>query len=98
MRKGINPGEEDWWVDVYQDELNERCRLNWTWTVMSKKRLEAEGEKEDELPEWTIVVEEPFSDEVVRRVINKWLQGRRYETVPLFPMWSAIDWWARSRA
>ncbi|MCL0098208.1 hypothetical protein M1O19_06860 [Dehalococcoidia bacterium] len=77
--EAINPGEEDWWVDVYQDELNERCRLNWTWTVMSKKRLEAEGEKEDELPEWTIVVEEPFSDEVVRRVINKWLQGRRYE-------------------
>lgn len=38
-------------VDVYQDELNERCRLNWTWTVISKKQLETEGEKEEELPE-----------------------------------------------
>lgn len=33
-------GEEEWSVDVYQDELNERCHLNWTWTVMSKKQLE----------------------------------------------------------
>jgi hypothetical protein len=75
----MSPGEESWSVDVYQDELNERCRLNWTWTVISKKQLEEDGEKEEELPEWAVVVEEPFSDEVVRKAIEKWLRGRGYE-------------------
>ncbi len=72
-------GEDSWSVDVYQDEVNERCHLNWTWTVISKKELESEGEKEEELPEWKVVVEEPFSDEVVCKAIEKWLRGRGYE-------------------
>lgn len=75
----MRQGEESWSVDVYQDEVNERCGLNWTWTVISKKELEAEGEKEDELPEWEVVVEAPFSDEVVCKAIEKWLRGRGYE-------------------
>jgi hypothetical protein len=75
----MSQGEESWSVDVYQDELNERCRLNWTWTVISKKELEAEGEEEEELPEWEEVVEEPFSDEVVCKAIEKWLRWRGYE-------------------
>ena len=75
----MSPGEEEWSVDVYQDELNERCRLNWTWTVMNKKQLERDSEKEDELPEWMVVVEEPFSDEVVCKAVEKWLGGRGYE-------------------
>lgn len=75
----MSPGEESWSVDVYQDELNERCHLNWTWTVISKKQLEQDGEKEGELPEWDVVVEEPFSDEVVCKTIEKWLRGRGYE-------------------
>ena len=75
----MSPGEEEWSVDVYQDELNERCHLNWTWTVMNKKELERDSEKEDELPEWMVVVEEPFSDEVVCKAVEKWLRGRGYE-------------------
>ncbi|MEA2075217.1 MAG: hypothetical protein U9O85_05730 [Euryarchaeota archaeon] len=75
----MSPGEESWSVDVYQDELNERCHLNWTWTVISKKQLEEEGEKEEELPEWDVVVEELFSDEVVCKAIEKWLRGRGHE-------------------
>lgn len=75
----MSQGEESWSVDVYQDEVNERCGLNWTWTVISKKELEAEGEKEEELPEWEEVVDEPFSDEVVCKAIEKWLRGRGYE-------------------
>ena len=70
----MTDGEEVWSVDVYQDEINERCQLNWTWTVISKKQLEMEGEKEDELQEWNIVVEEPFSDEVVSKAIGRWLK------------------------
>ena len=75
----MSPGEEEWSVDIYQDELNERCHLNWTWTVMNKKELERDSEKEDELPEWMVVVEEPFSDEVVCKAVEKWLRGRGYE-------------------
>jgi len=75
----MSSGEEAWSVDVYQDEVNERCQLNWTWTVISKKQLEMDKEKEDYLPEWMIVVEEPFSDEVVCRAIEKWLKDRGYE-------------------
>ncbi len=75
----MTPGEEKWSVDVYQDDLNERCRFNWTWTVISRKQLEADDEKEDELPEWNIVVDEPFSDELVCKAVEKWLRGRGYE-------------------
>lgn len=75
----VAPREEKWSIDIYQDELNERCHLNWTWTVISKKQLEIDGESEDELPEWVIVVEEPFSEEVVCEAIEKWLQSRGYE-------------------
>jgi len=75
----MKEGEEVWSVDVYQDEINEHCQLNWTWTVISKKELEINGEKEDDLPEWNIVVEEPFSDEVVSKSIERWLRDRGYE-------------------
>jgi len=75
----MSPGEEAWFVDVYQDEVNERCHLNWTWTVISKKQLEVDKEKEDCLPEWVIAVDELFSDEVVCKAIEKWLQDRGYE-------------------
>ena len=46
---------------------------------MNKKQLGLEGEAEDELPEWEVVVEEPFSDEVVCKAVEKWLGGRGYE-------------------
>jgi len=75
----MSVGEERWSVDVYQDEINERCHLNWTWTVISKKQLEMEEEKEDYLPQWTIIVDEPFSDEVVCKAIEKWLHDRGYK-------------------
>ena len=75
----ISPGEEEWSVDVYQDEINELCHLNWTWTVMSQKQLEIDGEKEDDLPDWIVVVEEPFSDEVVCKSIEGWLRDRGYK-------------------
>jgi len=75
----IDPGGEEWSVDVYQDEINERCHLNWTWTVASMEQLAVDGEGEGDLPEWVIVVEESFSDDVVCKAIEKWLLGRGYE-------------------
>ena len=75
----IDSGEDEWSVDVYQDEVNERCHLNWTWTVMSRKQLAVDREEESDLPEWVIVVEEPFSDAVVCKAIGRWLLGRGYD-------------------
>lgn len=75
----MSPGEEKWFVDVYQDEINERCHMNWTWTVINRKELEQEGEKEDEMPEWQILVDEPFSELVVKDAIEKWLKDRGYK-------------------
>jgi hypothetical protein len=75
----IDAGKTEWSVDVYQDEINERCQLNWTWTVMSKEQLDMDGDKEDELPDWALVVEEPFSDQVVCSAIERWLQQKSYK-------------------
>lgn len=47
--------------------------------MLSKKQLEIDAEKEDELPEWVIVVDEPFSDEVVCHAVEKWLRDRGFE-------------------
>ena len=74
----IKQGEELWSVDVYQDEINERSRLNWTWTVISRKQLEADDEQEDHQPEWAIVSDAPFSEEAVKGAIEKWLKEREY--------------------
>ena len=75
----IDPGEDEWSVDVYQDEINERCHLNWTWTVVSRKQMAVDREDERDLPEWVIVVGEPFSDDVVCKAIERWLLGRGYD-------------------
>lgn len=75
----MDAGKAEWLVDVYQDEINERCQLNWTWTVMSKEQLDMDGDKEDELPDWAVVVEDPFSDQVVCSAIERWLQQKGYK-------------------
>ncbi len=75
----MSPGEEKWSVDVFQDEINDRGAFNWTWTVINRKELEEENEKEDEMPEWEILVDGPFSDELVKETIDKWLKERGYK-------------------
>lgn len=75
----VSSVEEAWSVDVCQEEINKRCRLDRTWRVVSKKKLEVDGKKENELPEWVIVVEEPFSKELVSSSVERWLRGRGYE-------------------
>ena len=76
----ISPGDESWYVDVMQDEINERSNTNWTWTVISKKEFEQENEEED-IPDWEIIVDEPFSDIVVKEAIENWLKERGYNFI-----------------
>lgn len=75
----IKEGAEAWSVDVYQDYINNRCGLQWTWTVISKKELELdEEEKGKRQPEWVIIVDKPFSRQVVIDTIGNWLKDRHY--------------------
>ena len=46
---------------------------------MSKRQLEADGDEKGDLPNWVVVVEESFSDEVVCKAIEGWLRDRGYE-------------------
>lgn len=39
-----------WSVDVYQDEIQELRHVSWTWTVVSRKQLQADGEDETKQP------------------------------------------------
>jgi len=74
-----NPGDDVWSVDICQEEINDRCDMKHTWRVISRRMLEMSGRKEDELPEWEVTVDEPFSEETVRRAIERWLRDRGYE-------------------
>ena len=75
----VKPGERRWSVDVNQDEINKRCGLNRTWIVMSKEQLDLDGGKEDDLPEWILVVDRPFSDEIVCEEIKRWVRLPRHK-------------------
>ena len=74
----ISLGDESWSVDVMQDEINERCNTNWTWTVITRKEFEQENE-EEEIPDWEIIVDKPFSDIVIKEAIQNWLKERGYK-------------------
>lgn len=74
----ISPGDESWFTDVMQDDINEIANSNWTWTVMSKKEFEKENE-EGEIVDWEIIVDKPFSDMVVKDAIQNWLKERGYK-------------------
>jgi hypothetical protein len=67
-----------WSVDVYQDRIHELRHVSWTWTVVSKKQLQADGEDETKQPEWVIVIDAPFSYDVVRAAVEKWLHAKGY--------------------
>jgi hypothetical protein len=83
----INVGDEKWYADIYQDDINELCDTNWTWTVISKKEVEESGEKVDDLSDFDILVEEPFSEQVILDSVDKWLKDRGFEfKVRLIPM------------
>ncbi|MBF0103238.1 MAG: hypothetical protein HQK77_20250 [Desulfobacterales bacterium] len=74
----IETGEEEWFADVYQDDMNERCDLNWTWSVASKKFHMSHDEANEEPLDWSIIVDEPYSEEVICQAVLKWLRERGF--------------------
>lgn len=75
----ITEGEENWSVDVLQDELNKRCKTNWAWTVMDASQAEAGGTEKDRLPFWNIVTKEEYSEQAVKKAVEEWLEGNGFE-------------------
>ena len=66
-----------WSVDVMCDHLNNACKpMSWTWTVTSVEENRAyQKEYKDNTPppDYEIIVDEPFSDDVVCKAIHIWL-------------------------
>ena len=83
----IDIGEEEWFADVYQDDINERCHLNWTWSVASKKFHVSHDDPDEEPLGWSIIVDEPYSEEVICKAVLKWLRDRRFQfNVKMIPV------------
>ena len=74
-------GDPYWWVDVINDDLYDLCKMNWTWTIMSRAEYENEPQDADEeVVDWFIVVDEGgFSDDLVHDVVRQWLRDRGFE-------------------
>ena len=75
----IKEGSDKWSVDVMQDDLNNLCEMGWTWTVTGLKEFIDEVNDYDKLTyvcsDWEVIVNKPFSDEVVCDAINAWLES-----------------------
>jgi len=74
----VTEGQVCWSVEVSQAEIDRRCDLKSTWTVMSKEKLKAEGRKEKDLPERVLVVDGPFSEEAVCKAVEERVQLPRH--------------------
>lgn len=72
----IKEGSDKWSVDVMQDELNNLCDMGWTWTVMSFDEFKYILNDDDLTyigDSFEIIVDKPFSDNVIVEAINSWL-------------------------
>jgi len=67
----VTEGQQRWSVDVSQAEINERCELESTWTVMSEEKVLADGLNEKDLPERVLVVDGAFSEEAVCKAVEE---------------------------
>jgi len=74
----VTEGQVCWTVAVSQTEINRRCRLDATWTVISQEQLRAEGRKREELPDRVLVVDEPFSKAALCRAIERQVDWPRH--------------------
>lgn len=66
----------EWSVDVMQNRINDNCKLSWCWTVISlAEDLAYHKECEDDTPpeEYEIIIDAPFSADVVNEAIQIWL-------------------------
>lgn len=77
----ISEGEDRFWLDVCEDRLGEICEMNWVWDLISKSETEADDDPESEYGclESDIIVDELFSEDVVKRAVEGWLKDREFD-------------------
>ena len=67
---------DKWSVDVMQNRISDACKLSWVWTIISTEEDKAYHEEynDDSQPaDYDIIVDKPFSDDVVCEAIQTWL-------------------------
>lgn len=67
---------DKWSVDVMQNRVSDVCSLSWVWTVLSTEEDKAYHEEYDDITlpaDYDIIVDQPFSDQVVCDAIQTWL-------------------------
>lgn len=65
-----------WSVDIMQNRISDACSLNWVWSVISAEEDKAYHEEYDDNsspPDYDIIVDKPFSNDVVCEAIQTWL-------------------------
>ncbi|MFW6009365.1 MAG: hypothetical protein ACOCP8_08900 [archaeon] len=76
----IQEGEKYWFADIMNNTINKSCNLNWTWTIISKAEIERDEYcNEEEMKGWQIVVDEKFSEKVLKESLNKWLKDKNID-------------------
>ena len=72
----INEGDIAWSMDVMCDPVNDMAKLPWTWTIYSLDEVkQIIGEDRAFVCDyWDIIVDVPFSDQVVCPAIDNWLR------------------------
>ena len=69
-----------WWVDVCEDTLDAMCETRWAWDILSKAEVDKDDtddimyRREDD--ECVIIVDELFSEDVIKNAVEGWLRER----------------------
>lgn len=69
----IQTGDDEWWIDVCEDHLAEICEINWIWNVISDSEID---KHEYGWLESDIIVDKPFSKDIIKQAIKEWLNAR----------------------
>jgi len=77
----IADGEDCWWADVYEDNLCDVCEINWVWDVLSQAQVDTNDSLDDYYGsiESDIIVDTPFSEDVVKDAVVNWLKDRNLD-------------------
>lgn len=70
----IQDGDDDWFVDVCENQIHNLCKIRWVWCVISKIMFDLDDSAE--IDDSIIVVNKLFSKEEVKQAIEDWLRAK----------------------
>ena len=79
-------GDDTWWCDIVNDELNKLCATNWSWTALS----EVESKNADWCglrASWMLICDGTYTDDLVCDTVRTWLRdhGHEFDVEVKFP-------------